>query len=159
MGAAEIHFSHIGILTTDLEKSVSFYRDALDFEAGHESSTQDTTAISALCGIEGSIASRRQFMTRKDGLILELRYWTSPQTYGSTTARPMNEYGNEPHLLPRRRRGQDRRQDRGVWRHGADRDTYHLVDYDLLFCTDPSGVRIELMKGVRELLAGDDAAP
>lgn len=154
MSAKGLHFSHIGILTTDFDKSVAFYRDALGFEAGHESSTEGTAEISALCGIDGPIASRRQFMTREDGLILELRFWASPPTFGSTTARPMNEYGMSH-----------------ISFHVDDVDEVaakivdsggtvlpetrtRLGDYDLLFCTDPSGVRIELMKGVRELLGG-----
>lgn len=146
MTGTGVHYSHIGLLTVDLDASVAFYRDALGFTPTRRSSTEGTTAISALCGVDGPIASRRQFMSRADGIVLELRHWTSPPTTGSTSARPMNEYGvshlsflvDDVDEVAAR-----------IAAHGgtvlAETRTRAGGD-DFLFCTDPNGVRIELMR-------------
>ena len=152
MSKSPLHYSHIGILTVDLDRSIAFYRDALGFTPTRYSATEGTTEISALCGIDGPIESRRQFMARADGLILELRHWTAPATSGSTEARPMNEYGvshisfhvddvDEVAALITEFGGSVLQETRTK-----------IGEMDLLFCTDPNGVRIELMAGIQHLL-------
>lgn len=149
----ELEYSHIGILTTDFDRSVAFYRDALGFIPTHESRTSGSTEISALCGIDGPIESHRQFMSRPDGLTLELRHWTAPETFGSTSPRAMNEYGVSH--ISFHVNDVDEIADRIAAAGGVvlTETRTQIGSADLLFCTDPDGIRIELMRGVREMMA------
>jgi lactoylglutathione lyase len=138
-------FSHLGICVSDLERSLRFYCRGLGFEpsASHHVGPE----FAALLEVDPvSLESR---MVSKDGVTLELLSFTEPGTTGDGTRRPMNQLGLT-HLSVRvdavdgvaallESLG-------GTVVHPT-RTTFDLGDrcLDFLYCTDPDGVRIELM--------------
>jgi lactoylglutathione lyase len=138
-------FSHFGICVSDLERSLRFYCEALGF-ASAESHTVGEE-FGPLMELDG-VALRSQFV-RRDGIAIELLQFTSPPQIGDPVRRPMNQLGLT-HLSVRvddidavaatvETLG-------GTVIVGT-RTTFDLpgATLDFVYCTDPDGVRIELM--------------
>jgi glyoxylase I family protein len=140
-----ISFSHLGICVSDLERSLTFYREGLGFEltASHAVGNE----FAALMEVEGVDLESR--MITKGGVTVELLSFTAPGHTGEATRRPMNQLGLT-HLSLRvsdveevaatiERLG-------GTVVRGT-RTTFDLGEsaLDFVYCTDPDGVRIELM--------------
>jgi catechol 2,3-dioxygenase-like lactoylglutathione lyase family enzyme len=139
--------SHAGICVSDLDRSLRFYCEALGFrraevyEVGSE--------FGRLMELDG-VKLRSQFLEGEGGVRLELIQFTSPATGGTRMRRPLNRYGlshlsfhvddvdavaekirrfgGEVHEHTRTALGKD---------GGAP---------DFVYCSDPDGTRIELMK-------------
>jgi len=133
-------FSHVGICVSDLERSVRFYCDGLE---RNESFPIDATFGAAL-EVPGDLTLTSQFL-RREGLAVELLYFTSPAPTGQPSAH-RNELGLT-HL--------------SFYVEDVDATAAALVaaggtvvtstrttseGIDLLFLHDPDGTRIELMK-------------
>ena len=139
-------FSHLGICVSDLEASLRFYCEGLGFEevAAHEVGEE----FAALMEVDG--VRLRSRMVRRDGVTLELLDFVEPGTFGDADRRPMNQLGLT-HLSFRvddvARRGGARRGD--GWHRGGghpyDLRSRGAPPLDFVYCTDPDGVRIELM--------------
>ena len=137
--------SHIGVCVSDLDASLRFYCQGLGFEevAAHEVGEE----FAALMEVEG--VRLRSRMVRRDGVTLELLDYASPGTTGSAERRPMNQLGLTHLSL--------RVDDVGAVAATIEslggavvRSTRTTLDFDgtsldFLYCTDPDGVRIELM--------------
>lgn len=140
-----LSFSHIGICVSDLDRSVHFYRDGLGFEpiASHHVGDE----FADLMELEGVALESR--MLRRDGVTIELLAFSHPSPCGPGDRRPMNQLGLT-HLSVRvddvdavagdieRLGGKVVRTTRTHLDAGAAR-------LDFVYCTDPDGVRIELM--------------
>ena len=143
----EIKLSHVGICVSDMERSVRFYVDGLGFtptvayEVGAEYGT--------LMEVDGSrVAS--QFLTR-DGVSVELLQFLQPGHTGDGSRRPMNQVGLT-HLCLRvddvdavaaaiaAAGGTVLDGTRTTLDHGG------RTPADFVYCTDPDGTRIELMR-------------
>jgi catechol 2,3-dioxygenase-like lactoylglutathione lyase family enzyme len=138
-------FSHLGICVSDLERSLRFYCEGLGFEPTDSHHVGDEFA--AL--MEVAPVSLESRMIRRDGVTLELLFFAEPGPTGEPVRRPMNQLGLT-HLSLRvddveavaatieSLGGAVVRPTRTTFDIG----TAHV---DFLYCTDPDGVRIELM--------------
>ena len=140
-----LSFSHLGICVSDLERSLRFYCEGLGFEqvASHRVGEE----FAALMELEGVAVESR--MLARDGVTIELLGYVSPEYTGDGGRRPDEPAGPDPPLLPGGRRGRGGVGHRGARGHGRPRNPDHVRPdrprLDFLYCTDPDGVRIELM--------------
>jgi catechol 2,3-dioxygenase-like lactoylglutathione lyase family enzyme len=140
-----VSFSHLGICVSDLERSLRFYRDGLGFElvASHRIGDE----FGPLLELEGVELESR--MLSRDGVTIELLGFVSPDPTGDGDRRPMNRLG----LTHLSLRVDDVEgvaaviEELGGTVVRATRTTMDLpaARLDFLYCTDPDGVRIELM--------------
>jgi catechol 2,3-dioxygenase-like lactoylglutathione lyase family enzyme len=140
-----ISVSHIGICVSDLDASLRFYCEGLGF--GEVASHEVGEEFAALMEVDG--VRLRSRMIRRDGVTLELLDYVSPGTTGPSGRRPMNQLGLT-HLSLRvddvesvaatveSFGGTVVRPTRTTFAFGE-------ASLDFLYCTDPDGVRIELM--------------
>jgi catechol 2,3-dioxygenase-like lactoylglutathione lyase family enzyme len=141
----ESTFSHFGICVSDLERSLAFYCDALGFEKAESHSIGREFA--PLMDLE-NVAVTSQFI-RKGTTTIELLGFDDPAPYGDRVRRPLNQLGLTH--LSFRVGDLEGAAAKVVERGGAvvesSRTTIDLGDTSLKFvyCTDPDGVRIELM--------------
>jgi catechol 2,3-dioxygenase-like lactoylglutathione lyase family enzyme len=135
-----IAISHVGICTSNLERSVRFYTEALGFVL--EYYVEVGPPFDVLTELPG-IKSRVGFF-RQDGLRIELIGYDRPGVVGTAERLPMNQVGMT-HL--------------SLVVDDIDAVTKRIVTFggrvypetqvatpkgQLLFCTDPDGVRVEL---------------
>jgi catechol 2,3-dioxygenase-like lactoylglutathione lyase family enzyme len=140
-----LSISHFGICVSDLERSVRFYSEALGFEpvASHRVGEE----FGALMEVDRLAVESR--MLARDGVTIELLGFEAPGFTGDGERRPMNQLG----LTHLSLRVDDVDQvasaieERGGTVVGGTRTTLELpgARLDFLYCTDPDGVRIELM--------------
>ena len=140
-----IAFSHLGICVSDMEVSARFYGEGLGFEpvASHRVGGE-FARLMELDGVE--LESR---MLARDGVTVELLAFSCPDPVGSRDRRPMNQLGLT-HLSLRvddvesvaasieRLGGAVVGSTRTCLETGSAR-------LEFVYCTDPDGVRIELM--------------
>jgi lactoylglutathione lyase len=131
---------------SDLERSVRFYREGLGFELVDSHRVGDE--FGSLMEL-AEVRLQSRFM-RRDGASIELLYFETPGHTGEAVRRPMNQLGLT-HLSVRvddvdavaatieALGGTVVHPTRTVIGDGQ----AHL---DFVYCTDPDGVRIELMK-------------
>jgi lactoylglutathione lyase len=140
-----LSISHIGICVSDLERSVRFYCEGLGFEpvASHQVG-EEFGALMELDQV--SLESR---MLARDGVTVELLRFASPGFTGDGGRRPMNQLGLT-HLSVRVDDVDEL--SATIERLGGTvvsttRTTLDVAGarLDFLYCTDPDGVRIELM--------------
>lgn len=136
-------FSHIGICTDDIDRSIRFYRDALDFTVAE--SFDIGNEVGRTMEVEG-VKLRSLFLRRSDGISIELLYFDTPDCFGSRERRAMNQFGLTH--LSFWVDDIDAAQARVRAAGGAVHDkTFADLGYiKLIFCTDPDGVRVELMQ-------------
>ena len=145
--------THIGITVSDLERSAAFYCDGLGFRPVTRFATSmDSSA--RLCEIPG-MELECLFIAR-DGVRIELMHFKHPGHVGAPDCRPMNQLGLAHMAL----RVDDLE---GVARRLADlggevrwqtRTGSADTITDVVFLTDPDGVRIELI-----FMPGDPMEP
>jgi catechol 2,3-dioxygenase-like lactoylglutathione lyase family enzyme len=144
-----IRLSHRGICVADIAESLRFYRDGLGFEAAdlHE---MDDPALSTVMEVPGS-EIRAQMVRNGQGVMFELLEFVRPGASGSRERRPNNQYGithlafyvddmDEAAAKVRAAGGR-------VYEHT--RATFRENSTTMMYCTDPNGVRIELMHDPR----------
>jgi lactoylglutathione lyase len=138
-------FSHLGICVSDLERSLRFYCEGLGFEevAAHEVGAE----FGGLMELDGLELSSR--MIHAGGTTLELLGYASPAVEGDPVRRPMNRLGLT-HLSFRvddLEAVAGRIESLGGHVVSGTRTTLDLggTALDFVYCTDPDGVRIELM--------------
>jgi lactoylglutathione lyase len=144
-GEVDSTFSHFGICVSDLARSVRFYCDALGFEKA-ESHTIGSE-FARLMGF-ADVAVTSQFL-RKGTTSIELLGFTDPPPFGEMAPRAINQLGLT-HLSFRVRDVEGaaaRVTELGGSVLEASRTTIDLggTALEFIYCTDPDGVRIELM--------------
>jgi catechol 2,3-dioxygenase-like lactoylglutathione lyase family enzyme len=140
-----LSFSHLGICVSDLEASVRFYVEGLGFEP--VMSHRIGAEFGPLMEVDGVELESR--MLARDGVTIELLGYVSPGILGDGSRRPMNQLG----LTHLSLRVDDvdgvaaTIEALGGTVVTATRTTFDLpgARLDFLYCTDPDGVRIELM--------------
>ena len=141
-------FSHVGICVSDLDRSLRFYCQGLGFEPV-ESFTVGTE-FGKLMEVEGNIVLQSKFIAR-EGVRLELLHFDSPGFRGPSERRPMNQLGLT-HLSVRVAdvdavAARIRELGGRVLDHTRSKfDNPDGTSSDFVYCTDPDGVRIELMR-------------
>ena len=140
-----LSFSHLGICVSDLDRSLRFYREGLGFELA-ESHTVGAE-FARLMEVEGVALESR--MIRRDGVTLELLFFVAPGHTGEAVRRPMNQLGLT-HLSLRVDDVETVASTIEALGGTVVRDTRTTFDVsgahlEFVYCTDPDGVRIELM--------------
>jgi catechol 2,3-dioxygenase-like lactoylglutathione lyase family enzyme len=143
----QLRVSHVGICVTDLERSLRFYCDGLGFAKAttHEVGKEFTAALE----LRSEASLTAQFI-RRDGVSLELLYYSSPPAEGAPSSR-RNQLGFTHLALAVDDVDAVARQlvacggrlvpgTRTTIRHGDGRTD------EFVFVADPDGLRVELMK-------------
>jgi catechol 2,3-dioxygenase-like lactoylglutathione lyase family enzyme len=140
-----ISVSHLGICVSDLERSIRFYCEGLGFEqvAAHRVGEEFAT----LMEVEGAQVESR--MVRRDGITIELLHFIAPGHTGDGSRRPLNRLGLT-HLSLRVDDVESVAAAVEAFGGTVVRPTRTTFDLgaarlDFVYCTDPDGVRIELM--------------
>jgi glyoxylase I family protein len=140
-------FSHFGICVSDLERSLRFYCDALGFEKAE--SHEIGREFAALMDFPDVVLTS-QFI-RKGPTAIELLAFTEPAPFGDRERRAVNQLGLT-HLSFQVQVGDLNATAAKVVELGGaivetSRTTIELGETPLrfLYCTDPDGVRVELM--------------
>ncbi len=137
-------FSHIGMCVTDAARSVAFYTGALGFEEGER--FEVGVPFHIVMEMPDTLQLKSQFV-KKDGMQLEFLEYIAPDIIGNTERGPMNKLGLT-HLSVRVDAIEPVVEK--VLAHGGrvHRETY--VDAgpggEFIYCTDPDGIRVELMR-------------
>lgn len=137
--------SHAGICVSDLERSLRFYCEALGFRPAEAYDVGEEFA--RLMELDG-VRLRSQFIEAEGGLRLELLAFASPPADGPRTRRPLNRYGISHlsfHVDDLDAVAQEIRRLGGEV-HDDTRTTLGDGTPDFVYCSDPDGTRIELMK-------------
>ena len=141
----ELSFSHFGICVLDLERSVRFYCDGLGFEKAESHAIGPEFA--RLMDLD-DVSVTTQFI-RRGTTAIELLAFADPAPLGDGTRRPVHRLG----LTHLSFRVQDleatlqRLVDLGGAVVESSRTTIELggTALQFVYCTDPDGVRVELM--------------
>lgn len=138
-----LSFSHVGICVSDLERSLRFYCEGIGFEPTqlHDVGPE----FGRLMEIDG-VQVRSQFL-RLEATLVELLFYVAPGFVGPAERRPVNQLG----LTHLNFRVDDvdavaaelARLGGTVLEHTR---TTFSPEMDFVYCTDPDGTRIELMK-------------
>jgi glyoxylase I family protein len=140
-------FSHVGICVTDLERSTSFYTEVLGFKVLF--SADFGGELAATMEAEGSFTSR---MLARDDMRVELLHWRDREVSGDGQRRAMTAMGMTH--LAFRVEAVDELFDLAE-RHGGAAHPATRTDLgggvQVVYLTDPDGVRIECMAGVPDL--------
>ena len=140
----EIRPSHVGLCVADIDRSLSFYCDGLGFERA-ETYDLDSTTLAGLdraLEVDEPVRLRSQ-MIRHGALKIELLSFAAPGAFGTPSAR-RNQLGltHFSFIVD----DVDEVAARLVALGGAILPgTRAVLGYDVLFLTDPDGVRVELM--------------
>ena len=142
-------FTHVGICVADLDRSLRFYVEALGFSRREPDGTV-REYIDPLVELEG-VELEFRFLTR-DGMSVELLHFVSPDPVGPAERRPMNQFGlTHFGLAVTDLEGMVR----SITEYGGRVYPQTRVSYrvdeaspriDSVYCTDPDGVRLELME-------------
>jgi catechol 2,3-dioxygenase-like lactoylglutathione lyase family enzyme len=143
--APEPAFSHFGICVTDLERSLRFYCEGLGFEKA-ESHAIGSEFAGLMEFPDVDVLS--QFI-RRGPTAIELLAFQEPAPFGSAERRAVNQLGLT-HLSFRVRDVAGtaaRLVELGGAIVVASRTTIDFggTDLEFVYCTDPDGVRVELM--------------
>lgn len=140
MNEADTTFSHVAICVTDLEKSTRFYVGSFGLELDHHVEIgAPFEVLTELPVINGKAA-----FFLKNGTKLELVAYEEPETIGSAERRPMNQLGltHIAFIVANLDVTMAQITDLGGT---VMRDTRVSGPYgDMVFATDPDGVRLEL---------------
>ncbi len=140
-------FSHVGICVSDLDRSTRFYCEVLGFR--EQFSFDFTDELRATMETDGGFTSR---MLGRGDLRVELLHWHDRAPDGDGTRRPMTARGIT-HLAFRVERVDELYDAAKRWGGAAHPTTYSALDggVEVVYLTDPDGVRIECMAGVPDL--------
>jgi catechol 2,3-dioxygenase-like lactoylglutathione lyase family enzyme len=144
-GEVHVTFSHLGICVSDLERSMRFYSEGLGFELVRSHTVGEE--FGRLLEVEEVVLESR--FLRRDGVSLELLHFDSPGHSGEPARRPMNQIGlTHLSLLVDDLDGVAQLiEGLGGAVVAGTRTTLGAPEnpLDFVYCTDPDGVRIELM--------------
>jgi catechol 2,3-dioxygenase-like lactoylglutathione lyase family enzyme len=138
-------FSHFGICVSDLERSLAFYCDALGFEKAESHAIgQEFARLMDL----PDVAVTSQFI-RKGTTAIELLGFSEPAHFGDGSRRALHQLGLTH--LSFQVSDLEATASKVVERGGAVVETSRTridlggTPLEFVYCTDPDGVRIELM--------------
>jgi catechol 2,3-dioxygenase-like lactoylglutathione lyase family enzyme len=139
--------AHVGICVSDLERSLRFYCEALGFVAADAHDVGDTFA--RLMELE-HVELRSQFLRGPGGERIELLAFRAPAIDGERRRRPLNRLGLTHLCFRVRDVGEvaERIRRLGGEVHDQTRTSLGAPGRapDFVYCSDPDGVRIELMR-------------
>jgi len=146
-----IRLSHRGICVSDMARSEAFYRQALDFADYQDYGLIEGPDMEKTMQLPG-VRLRAKMLRRAEGVIIELLHFEAPAASGPREKRSTLQYGlvHLSFYVDDIDAAARRIAEAGgtVWE--ASRARYAENDTTLLYCTDPDGVRIELMQAPGE---------
>ena len=145
-----MRLSHRGLCVSDLERSAAFYREALDFADYQDHGVVEGADMEKTMQLPG-VRLRAKMLRRADGPVIELLHFLSPDATGPRERRSTLQYGlvhlsfyvDDIDAAARRIASAGGQVCEETRAHYAENNTTRL------YCTDPDGVRIELMRPVR----------
>ena len=140
-------FSHVGVCVSVLERSTRFYCEVLGFS--EQFSFEFTDELVATMETDGGFTSR---MLRRGDLRIELLHWKDRAPDGDGQRRAMTAMGMT-HLAFRVEKVDDLYEAAKRYGGQVHPATYTALDggVEVVYLTDPDGVRIECMAGVPDL--------
>lgn len=141
-------YSHIGICVSDIERSKTFYKNALGFTEGAVFDANNE--VNNLLGLAGNVEMTSQMMML-DTFVIELIYFKDPSAFAAEELRPMNQLGltHLSFIVDDVDSAAAHAVACGAKLLPSTRTTVEFPGSDpteLVFCTDPDGTRIELYK-------------
>jgi catechol 2,3-dioxygenase-like lactoylglutathione lyase family enzyme len=142
-----VAFSHLGICVSDMDRSMRFYCDGLGFTPGARHEIGDDFAT--LMELD-EVALQSQFIHHGE-LAIELLFYVKPGHHGPAERRSLTQLGlthlnlkvDDVEAVASQIRAH------GGQVHEHTRTTFPGPDgplMDFVYCSDPDGVRIELMR-------------
>jgi catechol 2,3-dioxygenase-like lactoylglutathione lyase family enzyme len=140
-------FSHSGICVTDIDRSVGFYDRAIGFAPAENYSLSNHSSWLDIVNELDGVQLRAQMVRSAEGNTVELLKMVTPSCFGPRERRPMNQYGLT-HMAfyvddidavaadVLAAGGRTYPNTRAVFGSGI----------EIMYCTDPDGVRVELMR-------------
>lgn len=142
-----ITLSHRGLCVSDLDASIRFYTEGLGFEPFRDHGMIEGPLMDQTMELSG-VRMRAVMLRHPDGAVIELMHFLSPEGFGPRERRPTIQYGLVH--LSLRVDDMDAAADRlrAAGGHVFEETRAHFAEggTTMLYCTDPDGVRIELMK-------------
>ena len=132
--------SHFGICVSDLERSRRFYTGALGFSFSHEVDfAAPFDQLTGLPGLDGHAA----FYVR-EGLMIELLSYSTPEAVGPAAPRAMNQLGLTHIAVVVEDLDATAVRIGTLGGRALDETRVSTPMGDMMFATDPDGVRFEL---------------
>jgi catechol 2,3-dioxygenase-like lactoylglutathione lyase family enzyme len=146
-----VRLSHRGVCVSDLAASERFYREALDFVDDQDHGVMEGPDMDKTMQLPG-VRVRTKMLRHPTGPVIELLHFLHPPATGPREKRSTLQFGlvhlsfyvEDVDAQARRIAEAGGR----VFEHT--RAHYPENDTTMLYCTDPDGVRIELMKAPGE---------
>ena len=145
--AAPAKFSHSGICVSDLDRSARFFDDAIGFAPAEHYALQNHSSWLDTVNELSDVRLTAQMMRSREGNTIELLKMDSPACAGPRERRPMNQFGLT-HLafyVDDIDRSAERVLANGGRSYPHTRAKFENGT-EIMYCTDPDGVRVELMR-------------
>jgi catechol 2,3-dioxygenase-like lactoylglutathione lyase family enzyme len=141
-----VRLSHRGICVSDLNASERFYRDALGFGDHLDYGLIEGPEMARTMQL-ADVRVRCKMLRHPDGPVIELLHFLHPVGFGDRTRRSTLQYGlvHLSFYVDDIDKAADRIAAAGGAVHEDTRAHYTEGRTTMLYCTDPDGVRIELM--------------
>lgn len=138
-------WSHIGICVSDMERSLRFYCEAFGFVPTESYVVGNEYRGLMEMSADKDVKLHSRFLQHDGPTRIELLYFESPPSDGSRTRRRMNQYGLT-HINFRVTGDLDAVLDRirALGGEVADHTRTRVGNFDVVYCSDPDGVRIEV---------------
>lgn len=142
-----VKLSHRGICISDMEASVRFYREGLGFADYQDHGMIEGPDMEKTMELPG-VRLHANMLRHPDGPVIELLHFHEPEASGPRERRSTLDYGlvHLSFYVDDIDAAAARIAAAGGHVHESTRAHYAENDTTMLYCTDPDGVRIELMK-------------
>lgn len=146
-----VTLSHRGICVSDIEASARFYQDALGFEPYQDHGVIEGPDMEKTMQLPG-VRLRAVMLKRADGPVIELLQFLAPAATGLREKRSTLQYGlvHISFYVDDIDAWAARIREAGGTVYEDTRAYFAGNDTTMLYCTDPDGVRVELMKAPGE---------
>jgi catechol 2,3-dioxygenase-like lactoylglutathione lyase family enzyme len=141
-----VRLSHRGICVSDMARSEHFYREALDFADYQDHGIVAGPDMDKTMQLPG-VQLRCKMLRHRDGPVIELLHFLAPDAFGPRERRSTLQYGlvHLSFYVDDIDASAARIAAAGGEVHEETRAHYPEGRTTMLYCTDPDGVRIELM--------------
>lgn len=146
-----VKLSHRGICVSDIATSARFYQDALGFEPYQDHGIIEGPDMAKTMQLPG-VRLRAVMLKRPNGPVIELLQFLEPQATGPREKRSTLQYGlvHISFYVDDIDAWAARISEAGGTVYEETRAYFAGNDTTMLYCTDPDGVRVELMKSPGE---------
>jgi lactoylglutathione lyase len=143
MAEGIVAVSHIGVCVTDIERSRRFYRDGLGFQ--EVAQFEVGLEFGAVMEVEGTLELTSVFL-RREGVSIELLGYRNRAVEGDGTRRKMTQLGLTHLSLLVQDVDAVAEHLRGFGGTVLPSTRLSAASGEFVYCLDPDGIRIELMR-------------